>query len=439
VTLDLPKARVYGTAFFGRRSGIVRLDGRVFLDDDGQFAGIGATLFPAVSVYHHDRARLEKNLALLADRVDYVRVLAVVGPSQSWSDRTSDPRQPWWEAAIAGVADLVFDTFGLRVQWTVFGETVATPTRDDRANAVTRLIQAMRGREHKVQLYEVANEGWKNGFEGAEGRREARALAQLLRDRTPNLVAITAPGPGDPAVPEEQRARAEADSWYEGSAAQIATLHLDRDTRGTGGPWRPVRQAREGLNLFSIPWLNNEPIGRFSSVAADADPLRLAMGAAMTWQCAGAGSVYHSGAGIRLGGEWDRNRGLPADFDAIDAQVLDVIGRLRGLLPPDLPNWQWANANRTFAREYPFSNAEELQRITDAGGLLRAFAMSRGGRIVVMPLLATGPTPFTTRAALTLTVHNPLTGDVIDRRELAAGETYMMAPRDAAILIGVPR
>ena len=317
---------------------------------------------------------------------------------------------------------MAYDDFGLRVQWTVFGETVAVPTAASRERAVRDLVGAMAGRAHKVQFYEVGNESWKNGFEGVAGRQEARALAKLLRDLSPNLVAVTAPGPGDPAVPEADRARAECDSWYAGSAANIATYHTDRDIQGTGGRWRPVRQAREGLNLFQIPWLNNEPIGRHSSVASEDDPLHLAMAAAVTWQCGGLGYVLHSGAGIRLGGSWDVNRGLPGGFDDIDSTALDMAGRIRALLPADLPNWQWANANRSFAGAYPFSNAGELQDITDRGGLLRAFGTQRDHRVVAMPLLATGPTPFTPRWPLTLTVYDPVTAQEIDRRDLAAGE-----------------
>src|SRR5262245_52030517 len=70
------------------RRGIVRLADQVFVDDNGPFLGVGATLFWAGWGYQHDRARLEQNLDFLATRgVDYIRVLGVVGP-RGWPDRT---------------------------------------------------------------------------------------------------------------------------------------------------------------------------------------------------------------------------------------------------------------------------------------------------------------------------------------------------------------
>lgn len=413
------------------RTGLVRLQGRTFADEAGPYLGIGVTLFPAVSLWKNDPNRLRAALAALSGRADYVRVIAVLGPGGSWADRTADPRDWWWDDAIAGVTDFAYDTYGLRVQWTVFGELVSQPTPADRQATVRRLAAALKGREHKVQLIEVANEGYHTGFEGAAGRQELRALGTLLRVLTPHLVALSAPAPSDTQV--------EIDDLYKGSAATVATYHTDRDINGTGGRWRPVRQAREGLNLFSVPWLNNEPIGRFSSVASEDDPLRLSMAAAMTWQCGGPGYVLHSGAGIRLGAPYDLNRGLPPTFDALDTATLEMMGRVRALLPVDLPNWQWANANRSFATAYPFSNAADLQDITDRGGLLRAFGMQQNGRVVAMPLLATGPTPFTARWPLALTVYDPATAQAIETRDIGAGETYSMAPRDAAIVIGTPR
>ena len=91
--IGLPKMRWFKqtTTSLARRTGLVRLEGRTFADGGGPYLGIGVTLFPAVSVFHADRDRLRANLAVLSGRADYVRVFAVVGPSQSWADSNGGP------------------------------------------------------------------------------------------------------------------------------------------------------------------------------------------------------------------------------------------------------------------------------------------------------------------------------------------------------------
>ena len=414
-----------------RRAGVVRLGGRTFVDDHGPFLGLGMTLFPLAWLWQFDRERLARILAAAAlHGVDYVRALAVVGPSTSWRDRTIDPREPWWRDAIRGATDLCYDEFGVRVQWPIFGETVAAPSPADRESVVRRLLDALANRFHKVALFEVANEGYDNGFEGDAGRREMRHLASILRDYTPNLIALSAPAPDDTQL--------DIDRLYEGSDATVAAYHIDRNVSGTGGRWRPVRQAREGLTLFRIPWLNNEPIGPFSSGASDDDPLRIAMAAALTWQCGGPGYVLHSGFGIRAGGQHDVDRGLPGEFSTRDGEILDVINGVRSLLPLDLPNFRFANANRAFGNSYPFQNAAELQDLTDAGKLLRAFAaVSDDGRFIVTPLLATVPLPFRTRTRMTVDVINPASGEfIVTNHTVGPEETFMVPPADATIMRG---
>ena len=127
--------------------------------------------------------RLERNLKFLADRgVDYIRVLGVVGP-RGWADRTVSAADPQLESTWAGVTDLAYDVYGLRVQWTIFGGLDETPTPADRAKVVDRFVAAMQRRAHKVQHVEVANEGYATGW--AELRDEAKQLATRIREQTP--------------------------------------------------------------------------------------------------------------------------------------------------------------------------------------------------------------------------------------------------------------
>jgi hypothetical protein len=410
------------------RRGVVRLAARTFADDGGPYLAVGASLFWAAYGYQHDRARLEQNLAFLAGRgVDYVRVLAVVGPS-GWTDRTVDPRATGWDAAIAGTTDLIA-AHGLRVEWTIFGGIDTAPTAADRRAVVDRFLAAIRGHEAAVQHIELVNEFFAT-FRVDNAIGELRDLARHVVGRTAIPVAISAPTDlGDGAV-----------ALYRDSAASVMTVHLDRNVTGEGGMWRPVRQARDPMLVWPGAWTSNEPIGPQSSVAEDDDPLRLTMSAAIAWLCNGAGYVLHSGAGTRGGGREDIARGRVANVWEIAhiEQTLAGIAKVRNLLPADLPNWTFHNANRNFPR-YPF-DTDPLASLIEGRRLLRAFAATIGdGRFIVMPIVADAPVPFTARFAMRFAVHDPMTGAIRESRELAARETYTMPPTPAAVMIGAAR
>ena len=404
------------------RRGVVRLEGRAFADDGGPYLAVGASLFWATWGYRHDRARLEKNLAFLAERgVDYIRVLGVVGP-RGWADRTVSAADPQLESTWGGLTDLAYDVYGLRVQWTIFGGLDTTPAPDDRAKVVDRFMSAMQGRAHKVQHVEVANEGYATGWAGL--RDEAKQIAARIRAQTPFAVAVSAPGAiGDVAL------------WYGNSSANLLTVHLPRDVVGAGniGTWRYVRQAWDPWLESPLAWTNNEGKGPQSSVAADDDPLRLTMYAGLTWLSGGAGFVLHTGAGIRGGGLEDRERSRVANIWEVAQieQTLAGINTLRRLLPPDLPNWQRHNSNRNFPN-YPFESGPVAEAIEN-GRLIRAFAATAGdGRVVAMPLVASGPVPFTPRGSMRVDVYDPMTGAKLESHE----GPFTLTPRLAAVLLG---
>jgi hypothetical protein len=406
------------------RRGLVKLEGRVFADDGGPYLAVGASLFWAAWGYRHDRQRLEQNLEFLANHgVDYIRVLGVVGP-RGWSNRTvsaADPLESTW----AGLTDLAYDVYGMRVQWTIFGGLDTTPAPADRAKIVERFIAAMQTRAHKVQHVEIVNEGYATGWNGL--RDEARNLASRLRAQTPFAVAISAPGAiGDVA------------SWYGGSSANLLTVHLPRDVVGEGniGAWRYVRQTWDPWLESPLPWTNNEGKGPQSSVAADDDPLRLTMYAGLTWLCGGAGFVLHTGAGIRGGGQEDQERGRVANVWQVAhiEQTLAGINALRKFLPADLPNWQRHNSNRNFP-DYPFESSPIAESV-ETGRLLRAFAATSGdGRVVAMPIVVSGPVPFAPRGPMHVDVHDPMTGARLESHD----GPFTLSPRPAAILVGKRR
>jgi hypothetical protein len=198
---------------------------------------------------------------------------------------------------------------------------------------------AARANQHRdlIVALEVANESWQNGFEGPSGVTQLRALGAQLAAATPVPVALSSlPSPDD---------------WcrvYAGVAGiDFASVHYDRDISGPERQWRPVAQPwgypanyeRGCEGRLPRAAISNEPIGPQSSVADDADPLRLALSVAMTFVSGNAAYVYHSGAGIRGGGAADLARGRAADFSKADSAVLDAIAAVRRRLPDGLANW----------------------------------------------------------------------------------------------------
>lgn len=418
------------------RAGVVRLDHRVFVDDDGPFLGVGATCFWCAWAFEHDRAKLDANLACVAGlrpnqpgcphtSVDYIRVLGSVGPGGGWGDRLMDSRSPTFAATIAGLTDHAYDDFGLRIEWTIFGGIETTPTAADRAAVVAKFVAMAQGRFHKIMFWEPANEGTLNGFGGEDGKAELWRLAKMLREGTPNITALTSPqGDSDPIA------------WYAGSPANLWTAHLDRSTNGTGGMFRPIRQPRDMVDQ-PFAWTSNEPIGIDSSVADDSDPVRLTLSAIYTWLCRGAGYVAHSGAGIRGGGAADVARGRQTDFwkQPTFAAQIDGMNAIRAALPADLPNFpSWQNNNNGFPG-YPF----ETNPLLDAGEdkILRAFcALSADARFVCVPIAVTAPIPFVARRAMTFDVLDPTSAAVRAHIVLQPGQTYLQPPAPGAVFVG---
>jgi len=409
------------------RAGVVRLAGRVFLDDDGPYLAVGASLFWALWGYAHDRARVEQHLGFLAARgVDYIRVFGIIGPR--WTDRMVDPAERSWDDNVAGLLDLAV-SYGLRVELTIWQDTDLTA---DRMAIVDRLAAIASAIPKSIQYFEICNEG------AADMSRfppawpaEAQRLADALRSKTPHLVAVTSPGGIDAAA---------IAAWYGQSSANLLTTHLPRDETGGGiaGAWRYVRQTWDPWLASALSWTNDEGKGPQSSVAADDDPLRLTMYAGLTWLCGGAGFVLHTGAGVGGGDEASKSKGRAANLWEVANidPILAGIAAMRRLLPADLPNWSRHNANRNFPG-YPF-DCDRLVPLIETGQLLRAFAAtSEDGRFIVMPIVAQAAVPFAAKSALHLDVYEPLTGEVVEACDRAAGEVYTLPATLGRVMMGM--
>lgn len=417
--------------------GPVRAARAAFADARGPWLPLGTTLFWAPWGYRFDRARLERELALLArNGVDYIRVLGQVGaPSadDSWADRRIDPG--WtktgdcpggggscaaYDEVIAGLTDLAFDRYGLRVEWTVFGSTALTPTPASRRELVDRMLKMSAGREHKIIHFEIANEFHHNGFEGPQGLAELRTLGRYMQERTSILVALSAARDDCGAM---QR-------LYADGVGEVVTAHFNRSVNGRAGAWEPVRRPWSLQSCPGLPALrsSNEPIGPFSSVNADGDPLRIAMGAAVTYVSGIGAYVLHTGAGIRGGGKADRARGRPAnigDVPGIDA-IFRALRVVRERLPADVANWSRFDA----------AAANPIVSVQPSDELAGAYGAFHGERFVIAAIGVSGSLTMRAHAPIALELFDPRTGERRAGGSLARGETLSADGLPAYLIVG---
>ena len=247
-------------------TGVVRLSGRSLADVSGPFLGLGASYFQALRHAKYDRARLNRNLALLSTNgFNYVRVLSMVSwdgleiAPVTFTNRAGRVIHAWpdyWQQ-FRDLLDLVAQ-HGLRTELTVFADAQhVMPSKSARQTHLDGILANIAGREHRFLHLEVANEAWQNGFPGAQGTTDLRAFTQYLTDRTSVLVAITS---------NDDTSDQGIMALYGGSAADLATVHFSRDTRTPEAGWLPVRDVYRAGNLPGVPPVSsNEPIGPGSS------------------------------------------------------------------------------------------------------------------------------------------------------------------------------
>jgi hypothetical protein len=399
----------------------------VLEDDHGPFLGLGASLFWGVWGYDHDRARLIQHFdALRAHGFDFVRVLGTVA-SPSWNDRAADPRRAGYDATIAGLTDLAFE-HGLRIAWTIFGDTVAAQDASTRLALVDRFAMMTKGREQKILFTEIANEGWQNGF----GPRlsELQELARRLKSQTRVLVAVTAPAP-------PLRCGAGVTSLYAPGVADFITLHFDRNIGSADERWGPVRQPLMWPSLFescrdTLPGAaaNWEPIGPQSSVASEETPLHLVTAAVVTYTAGLPIYVLHTGPGVRGGGRADRALRRAASLAELPRieELLRAFATMKQYLPRDLAGWSRFDATLPDA-------PVQIQMRKGGRKPVDIAAARRGNRVVVVPFGIRDRLDLQVPSPLRIEVIHPVTGARLIQRTVASGGRVELPADPAALVI----
>lgn len=371
---------------------------------------LGASLFRAAWAYRHDRAWLDDQLEFLAEHdFDAIRVLGEVGDPTApdfWDGREIDWRWPDHESVIAGLTDLAYDRYGLRIQWTIFaGAPIAD--RSTRDEIVDRFLRMSRGRESKILAFEIANEYVKNAFPGPEGLSELARLARRMKEATTIPVAASSHSPDLCAL-------------YASSAVDMATFHFDRSRRDL-----PSTMLQEsGCPTLPPIMSNNEPIGPGSSVESESDPYRIAAAAANTYLSGMAIYIFHAGPGVRddpyhpLGFRPSRLQ----DLLGIN-RIIGALYAMKGYLPPDVHLWRRPKPDEPV---YPFSIEGPAQSVA---------AVSSDSRSVVLLSDVTGPIVLTARRELNVEVIDPPTGEVRVRRRLAKGDRLSLQSSPAYVVL----
>lgn len=407
--------------------GDVRLDGRVLVDDKGPFLGLGATYMNALHDAKFNPARLRQELDdLKRHGFNFIRVLSMVGYHGFWDgyeiapvafvnrDGKTVSAWPDYDDQLAGLLD-VAASYGLRTEITIFADAQLMPDVETRLAHMDRILRIVNERRDKVLMLEVANEAWQNGFPGDEGEEQLRAFGAYLKARTPLLVALSSPP--DTSVDGLR-------TLYDASQADLATVHLSRDTRTEEGPWLPVRDSWRVGHALAIPASSNEPIGPGSSVASDDEPARLAGAAIFAYMAGLPIYVFHSNAGIRGARSFSEVRGA------------DGFSALTRLLPADLPNWPRRDLARDDFPVKPALKRSTVGEVVGVEGCLYGPGAIRDHRFVAA-LMGVPPdgVHVTIIHSLQFTVYDALTGEVMGEYRGRSGDVVRVRGSQGVVIV----
>jgi hypothetical protein len=375
-----------------RRTGRVTLDRKLWRDDGGPWNPRGISFFTWPWGLQHEPDRYRENIAWFARHgFDFYRTWGKVGGG-SWADREfSVEREP---DAMARAIDVAYDEFGLRTDVALIADNY-----DGRhpLAAAHALIDVIRPRLEAVICVEAANED-----NMPDESTNLRRVCDALRSAFPTLPVVA------------RSVATDFDAW---PYANVVSIHTDRHPP----PERQIRQHWDGQGLRR-PVGSFEPPGPWSSVGTMDEPMHLACASAA---CSIMGTglyVFHAGAGIRTGGQWDRDRGLPPNFwdqERGDAQASAVI-TARALLPGDIVSWRRINGH------WPGHPLPARWVWSDGWpeGVSRIYAADNGAEFYCAVLAVKGESQHPVARDCHVEVLHPETGAVVESRDLRGGAIH---------------
>ncbi|MDO8587893.1 MAG: hypothetical protein Q7T82_12755, partial [Armatimonadota bacterium] len=252
----------------------VLVQGNTLRDNNGPFLGMGFTYMRSLQRCKYDRSRFQSDIAAMAGKgFNYQRILSMVAwtgleiaPIDMWNSVPQFiPAWPDYWSQFDYDIDYAYDNYGIRTEVTIFADAqYCMPNDPDRYNHMDAILAHCNARPQKIVQIEVVNEGFQNGFADVPS---VRAFGQYLADRTSIPVSNSSWDGTDAGI----------QAMNAGSAADIATVHFDRDLNSINGHWGPVIDCWRVANLYPgvPPVSSNEPIGSGSSVATEDHPIHL--------------------------------------------------------------------------------------------------------------------------------------------------------------------
>lgn len=313
---------------FTIRKGLVRNEGRDWVDDDGPFYPLGDSLFWALRGWKFDRDRVKANIDYIAKfNHDYVRILCHC----LWPGNEIDSTWPDFPQVLAEFIDYAYSR-GVRTEVTILGGS----TNINLTDLCNKIINVVRERPEKILDIEMANEWYSTGVTLPTMMTMSN---QFMAAGIKNILALSSAEGG--VTLEEARA-----GKMRVAGATMQTIHMDRGAGDDG--WRAVRQPWDWKDLgFAVS--HNEPIGPGSSVSECTNPLQLAMLRATGIVCGVGAFVLHSGSGV-YGVAYTHPSGMVRyanlwEVPGIDAMMQAVRNVDKGLptrIAGRMWNLQWA-------------------------------------------------------------------------------------------------
>ena len=318
-----------------QRTGLVRMDGRAIVDDQGRYRPVVLTFFWGLHGWKFERDRIHQHYAWMRTQpVDEVRLLCEV----NWPDRPIDPNWPDYQQLLGELMDATY-SYGKRMKLTLIGGSDGRGLGMKVAQLVAPVVNA--GRNHMVTEIECVNE-WNAG-----NKIDIPTLMQMgryLRQHTPNLIGLSRPGSGDD---EDDTTKLEDFVRISKQAGvQVQPLHTRRADHDFG--WAQVRQSYDFAWIDYLIGDHGEPPGLASSIRVCERPLHQAMLRGIGLMMGSPMYCLHVGQGVKGVADPSHNRPQNMWEVANIEPIIRVVRNVDRLIPYNAENGQPANNNRSY-------------------------------------------------------------------------------------------